>query len=411
MKIAAKVLMWFLGTILLIVLAIIVFRDELVLRLITMEQGRKMDRPIAMLELQKMNDSTYFNLSADFDNQARGPFEYVLNEFRNHDIVFLGEYHRIRHDVLFVQKLIPLLYENGIRNMGFEFALNKDSLLIKEVITNKQYFDQKKANQIVFNLSPFWGYKEYIDVFRAAWELNKDLPDEAEKFMIYGIMHDCDFSKMKSRSDENNEKVMLKVRKGVANPEQFMANCILNDFVKKNKKAIIYCGIHHAFTGYKGHGKRVGVLVKDVIGDKAMTISLHFPWPGKKGSKYGSTYPVNGYIDAFIRKHKTKEFAFGINVKNTAFGNLSDTTSSYIDQKNFKLSSFCDGYIYLNAFSSTEGVTIQKEFINKDNFKYAKTQLPNPELRDGLLKYVGPKVYNQITSLDADIKYRFRHLY
>jgi len=411
MKRFKKILLWFFIIIVTIVLCLVIFRNEIVLEIMRMDLSAKKDKPFTMLELPTIDDSTYLALSVDFDSCAYDPYEYVLNEFNDHDIIFLGENHRIKHDLLFMYNLIPMLYENGIRNMGFEFALNKDSLLIKELITNKEYFDQEKANQIIFNLSPFWGFKEYIDLFRVAWEVNKNLPDGAEKFMIYGIMHDFDFSEMKSRSDEANEEVMVKVRKGVEHPEQFMANCIINDFVKKNKKAIIYCGIHHAFTAYTGHGKRVGVIVRDTIGDRTMTISLHYPWSGKKGFTDRSVYPVNGTIDAFIRKHKSKDFAFGVNVKETAFGYLLDTTSYYIMEEYMILKSFCDGYIYLNAFSSAEGVTIQEGFINKDNYKYARTQLPNPELRNGIFKFVGSKVLNQVAFLDSDIKYQFRHLY
>lgn len=49
-------------------------------------------------------------------------------------------------------------------------------------------------------------------------------------------MHDFDFSHMKSRSDENNEEIMLKLRKGVANPEEFMANSICYNFANKTKR-------------------------------------------------------------------------------------------------------------------------------------------------------------------------------
>ncbi|MCK5766650.1 MAG: hypothetical protein KAH26_11740 [Bacteroidales bacterium] len=406
-----KILLWFFIFIISIIFAIIIFRNELVLQIIRMEQSARMKKPFTMLELPQINDSIYLALSADFDSNAQNPYQYILDEFTDHDIIFLGENHRIRHDLLFVQKLIPLLYEKGVRNMGFEFALNRDSLLIKDVITNKNFFDQEKANQIIFNLSPFWGFKEYIDLFRAAWEVNKNLPDEAEKFMIYGLMHDFDFSIMKKRSDEFDEEIMLKIRKGVADGDQFMANSIIRDFIKKGKKTLIYCGIHHAFTGYKGHGKRTGVIVQDEIEVKTMTISLHYPWNSLKGSVHRTVYPANGFIDAFIRKHKSRDFAFGINVNNTAFGNLSDTTSAYADEKGLKLSEFCDGYIYLNSFSMAEGVTVQDNFINGSNIEYARTQLPNPELRDGIFKFVGTKVYNQIAGMDADIKYQFRHLY
>jgi len=411
MKLVKKITLWFFTGILVIVLLVIIFRNEIVIKIMNMEKSAQMKKPISMLELPTLDDSTYNALAKDFNKYACDPFEYIVTEFNDHDIIFLGENHRIKHDLLFMCELIPVLYENGIRNMGFEFALEKDSSLIKEVINNKAFFNQEKANQILFNLIPYWGYKEYVDIFRSAWELNKNLPDTAEKFMIYGIMHDYDFSQMKTRSDEYNEEVMLKVRKGVADPEGFMANSIINTFVESNRKALIYCGIHHAFTGYKGHGNRVGVIVKDKIGDKTMTIALHYPWPGKKGFTDRSVYPVNGYIDAFIRNFKSKEYAFGINVNLTSFGNLVDTTSYYNTDDYMKLSSFCDGYIYLNAFSTAKGVTVQKNFINRKNYKYAKSQLPNPELREGIFRFVGPRALNEIAGMDADMEYRFRHLY
>ena len=409
MKKIKKILKWFFICIFALVFAIVIFRNELFLKIIRMEQSAKMDKPFTMLELPVLNDSIYQILSADFENNARDPYEYVLDEFNNHDIIFLGENHRIRHDLLFMQKLIPLLYDKGIRNMGFEFALNRDSLLIKEVITNKDFFDQEKANQIIFNLSPFWGYKEYIDLFKAAWEVNKNLPEGAEKFMIFGIMHDFDFSLLEKRSDEFDEEKMLKIRKGVADGDQFMANSIISNYIKRKKKTLVYCGMHHAFTSYSS--KRTGAIVTDSIDVKTMTISLHYPWVAREGSKHRTVYPVNGYIDAFIRKHRSKEFAFGINVNQTSFGNLTDTTSWYVHDKDLKLSSFCDGYIYLKAFSMAEGVTIQDNFINGKNIKYARTQLPNPELRDGIMRFLGSKVFNQIPGLDTDIKYQYRHLY
>lgn len=411
MKIFKSILKWFSISILLVVILIFLFRNEIVLQIIKMEQSGKEKKPYTMLDLPELNDNLYFTLAQSFDSCAMDPYDYVVEEFKTHDIIFLGENHRIRQDLLFVQQLIPFLYANGIRDLGVELSLNKDSVLIREVITNPEYFDQEKANQIIFNLSPFWGFKEYIDIYRAAWELNRSLPEGAEPFMVHGLMHDLDFSLMTKRSDENNEEVMIKVRKGVEKPEQFMADCIINDLIAKNKKALVFCGMHHAFSGYEGHGNRVGVIVKKAIGDRTMTIALHYPWNGKKGSSHRTVYPVNGSMDAFIRQHKSKEYVFGINVRNTTFGSLIDTTSYYVKKDSMLLSSFCDGYIYLTPFSSMEAVNIQPDFVNPNNVDYARKQLPNPELRDGIFKWVGPKVLNKVAAMDADIKYQYRHLY
>ena len=34
-------------------------------------------------------------------------------------------------------------------------------------------------------------------------------------------------------------------------PDEFMAHIVLAEFVAKHQKALIYSGIHHAFTRYK----------------------------------------------------------------------------------------------------------------------------------------------------------------
>jgi len=394
-----------------IVASIVLFRNEVVLGLISYDQSKRMAQPFTMLEIPAISDSLYQALAADFDRRALPPEEYLLEVFKTHDCVFLGENHRYRHDLEFMGKMIPILYRNGIRSMGFEFALHQDSTLIREVIDNRDFFDQEKANRIVFRLSPYWGYKEYVDLFRSAWEVNRSLPADAERFMIHGIMHEMDYSQMRSRKDEFNEDAMLKVRKGVDDPERFMADAILTSLVGKNRKAIVYCGVHHAFSGYEGNGDRVGVYVKRALGDRVATVVLHYPWNSKKGASHMTGYPAGGAIDAFVRRHKTKDYAFGIDVAGTAFGGLVDTSSVYATDSPLKLGDFCDGYIYLKPFGSYENVSIQKDFINDGNFAYARTQLPNPELRDGILfRYVGPKVYSRLVAID-NIEYPMRHLY
>lgn len=45
------------------------------------------------------------------------PEDYVIEKFSDHDIVFIGEYHRIKHDAELIQNLIPRLYKIGVRNL------------------------------------------------------------------------------------------------------------------------------------------------------------------------------------------------------------------------------------------------------------------------------------------------------
>ena len=54
------------------------------------------------------------------------PEDYVVSKFQNHDIVFIGEWHRVRHDPLLIQALIRRIYQAGIHNLGMEFADHTD---------------------------------------------------------------------------------------------------------------------------------------------------------------------------------------------------------------------------------------------------------------------------------------------
>src|SRR5436853_6984792 len=55
------------------------------------------------------------------------PEEYVVGKFKDHDIVFAGEAaHLHRQSALFLQRLIPMLYRAGVRNLCYEMSLADD---------------------------------------------------------------------------------------------------------------------------------------------------------------------------------------------------------------------------------------------------------------------------------------------
>ena len=112
------------------------------------------------------------------------------------------------------------------------------------------------------------------------------------------------------------------------------AKIIQKELVKKNKKALIYAGAHHAFTHYNipnydfekkkllGHEKnRMGNLIYQTIPKKVFNICLHYPWQTQK--KDGEfVYPVDGIIDQIMGEFEDKRIGF--DVKNSPFGLLKD---------------------------------------------------------------------------------------
>ena len=117
------------------------------------------------------------------------PEDYVISKFRDHDVVFLGERHKIRHDTVLVQDLIPRLYAAGVYNLGIEFGANEFQDRVDRLI-NAENYDEDLARWLMFHHYVMWGFQEYMDLYRAAWKLNRSLPAGAR----LGVLPLCSVS-------------------------------------------------------------------------------------------------------------------------------------------------------------------------------------------------------------------------
>jgi len=105
------------------------------------------------------------------------PEDYIASKFKDHQLVFLGEgVHGSKQNLLFLQKLIPRLYEAGVYNIGFEMICSDEQPEVDRLLAAKQY-DNTKALTLLFHWDPAIGFaaQEYADVLRAAWTLNQNL--------------------------------------------------------------------------------------------------------------------------------------------------------------------------------------------------------------------------------------------
>ena len=101
--------------------------------------------------------------------------DYIVGQFKTHDIVFLGENcHRCNQNELLLERLIPLLYNAGVRIVGYEMACSVDQPAIDRLVNGPTY-DEAAAFTILQHWDFQWAYQEYADVFRAAWQLNHGL--------------------------------------------------------------------------------------------------------------------------------------------------------------------------------------------------------------------------------------------
>ena len=342
---------------------------------------------------------------------AMSPEDYVVSKFRNHDIVFLGEYHRIKHDVELIHKLIPRLYKAGVRNLGIEFGCYEHQDKVDQLITADTY-DENLARWLMFQQSSSWGYKEYQDIYRVAWQLNRSLPKHARKFRVVNLGYRPNWP---ARKEEMTSADWNKVWWN-GDPDQHMADVVIKEFVNKGQKALIYSGNHHAFTQYhqpiydfekkkfiRFNTTRMGNLVFNKVGYRAFNIYLHAPW-GSSTNPDVNTRPMHGVIDEVMAKLDNRRVGF--DVKGSPFGAISDTTSYYsLGHANFTLDKYCDGYIFQGGFEDYEGVTVDPLFVTDTNLEEAIAYFANPAFRKRVKK---PEDLITAMRRSADIKSRFK---
>jgi hypothetical protein len=357
-------------------------------------------------EMKKIPPEEKQELVQYLKDHGKSPEDYVIEKFKDYDIVFIGESHRVKHNLELIHNLIPRLYQAGIYNLGIEFGCYEYQDEVDKLITADKY-DEDLARLIMFKWYVIWGNKEYMDIFRKAWELNKSLPEGAPKFRVVNLCYRV------KRSPKIGLffKILLK-----GDPDVFMDKMILKEFVDKGEKALIYSGSHHAFTHYyqplynfekkkliKLNKNRMGNVVYRKIPNRVFNIMLHQPWRTNESFEEYS-YPVDGVIDTVMQELEDKRVGF--DVKGSPFGRLKDDDTYYaLGYPDFTLSTICDGYIFLNHFKDYEGCTVDTKFITEKNFEEALDYFDEPERRK---EFKTPKDFINLMKERANIKKIFK---
>jgi hypothetical protein len=333
-------------------------------------------------------------LAGYLEEHGQAPEEYVVGKFATHDVVFLGEFHKIRHDELLVQNLIPRLHDAGVFVLATEFARREDQRLIDSLLSGDAY-DETLAREITFRGLVHWGYKEYVDILRRAWELDATLPDTVRKFRILGVNCSPDWSVMKKPEDREVDSLKGLAWRGCG--EKDWAKVVLDE-VGQGNKVLVHCGMHHAFTEYlqpividgkfvRFEDERFGRYVYNAVGKKAITIFLHSPWYAHDGYDKGFVRPAGGAVDDVMKSLGDKARAVGFDIVGSPFGELPMGQTVYAHgYVNPTLAAYCDGWIFQRPFSEYETVTYIDDFINEQNLNRAQQQSPNPELREATVE-------------------------
>jgi hypothetical protein len=338
-----------------------------------------------------------------FATHGQPPLDYVVGLFADHDVVLLGEQHRIRHDVLLVQELLPRLHAAGVYVLATEFARRADQELLDSLVTADTW-DEALGREIVFRHFMPWGYREYVDVLKAAWQVNHDRPAGSPVMRVIGVNNAPDFSHFKSEADWENPEIRRLVF-GSQTEADWAAPVLAA--VKNGTKVLVHCGIHHAFTGYRqprvqdgsfrGFGEvRFGNHLREALGHRAVTVYLHAPWSGTAGYASPFVHPAGGRLDAFMLGRAGGPFPVGFDVAGSPLAELPIENAVYKHgYELFTLADFSDGWIYTQPVSAYQPVAYIDGWINESNVAEARRTAMQPrwrtysvaQLNEGCLSY------------------------
>src|SRR5208283_5033509 len=149
-----------------------------------------------------------------------------------------------------------------------------------------------------------WPYREYLDIFKAAWQLNSELPPDADRFRILPMTAYVDGEKLNHGTLEEQAEQ----RHRMNFTDSLIASIVEREAIQKGKKILVYCGRHHAFSRFhqpmyddsnKFIGKyftlRGGNRLFDKYPTKVTTVMLHSPISYTGFIAYG--LPYYGLID------------------------------------------------------------------------------------------------------------------
>ena len=324
---------------------------------------------------------------AGFVATAGSAADAVIELLQTSDVVLIGETGYASQHVGFAAEIIPVLDSAGIRNFGYQYANREDQASIDELVTSST-FDEQLARRILFNHLSVLGFQEHVEVFRAAWEVNRRKSSSDTAFRIVALSNLLDYGAITSEDDVENPAIMKQVfASGI--PDAVMAETVATEFLDKGVKAVAYLQIDHAFTGLQRPGyeeelaavgfagtNRAGNALRADYGARVVTAALHGPIRNSQ-SQTGFAYPCGSVLDDAVAALEGGR-TVGFRIAGSPFSNVpvyGDDLTAEEDAK-VTLSDYADAYLVVVSLKNLAAVTPIADFITDANIDEAVRTFP-----------------------------------
>ena len=286
------------------------------------------------------------------NKNGQPPIEYVVQKFESADIVLLGEIHLVRETCEFVASLIEPLNKAGVKRLGFEFIPTRLNDRLKTIVTAKEYDEEGVIQIFRLGASPTWGYREYMDIVRAAWKANQQLGEDEPPFLIIGI--DSDWKQVELFEASERERFRI-----IMDREKNMTDVIRKVAIEDKQKTLVYIGHAHTVR----HGIRLANELAKDHSDRMFQIMMHHRMKTPSGV---STFSES--VELAVKK--SNRTRCGFDVVSSPFAKLEDDKIPFINAigKEPTMDKIAEGCVFLKPAEQHSNVTWVKGYINETNF-------------------------------------------
>jgi hypothetical protein len=193
--------------------------------------------------------------------------------------------------------------------------------------------------------SAAWPYREYLDILKSAWRAGR-APSSPPR--VVALAPDGDWRE-----------------RGIGY-DAFLAERVLAE-VEANRRVLVYCGIHHAFTRYhqpeldlagraRSFMDRMGNILRRRLGERVFLVTLHRPvWCGAEPWSY--CLPLDGAIDCLAAPAGRP---IGFDVAGTELGARTIDPSVYYAHgyATLRFDETTDGYIWSRPIEQYQDVSV-----------------------------------------------------
>ena len=312
--------------------------------------------------------------------EGKNPSAYLIGKFANHDVILLGEDHGVRENLLFIAGLIPKLYAAGVRNIAMEFGASEDQSMLDSLVTADRYDDQT-ARDIMFHYNVGWAYKEYTDLYRAAWELNRKQHPGARKFRIINMSYVFDWNAFDGhRSRITMEKVFSKGPIDI-----YRADLINSEIIRNGEKVLILTGTPHAYIKQEFPGSTenpyqnadLGARLFDRYPGRIFSIMLHQPFEIQESDTAQITSSGEKVIERMIKKLGNRPIGFDL--RTDSVSSVTDSGTAACGHSGSGPGCLFNGYIFLTPLEGLTGCTLDSEFFKHKSWEDILRGFPDPD--------------------------------